>query len=135
MIKEIKLPTYKDGTPIRFGESIYNYEGRTFAIQSVELFKDGGSVFYGLDEDGKSRYVVVSSKNFVKRADSWEQLEKDAEKEACDYFGMAGKPDCKGCRNMNGNSDKYSSFDVSCKLLQKKDLVRRAKKLAGVEDE
>ena len=61
-------------------------------------------------------------------SDSWERLEEDASKEPCFYFGFEDKPcdDGAGCpANKLGN----------CSKLKAKDLIRRAKALAGVEVE
>ena len=60
--------------------------------------------------------------------DSWEQLEEDASKGLCGYFGMDDAPDCKGCP---AYGDRLST---SCNSVMARDLVRRAKALAGVAD-
>lgn len=60
------------------------------------------------------------------RPDSWERLEEDASKEPCLYFGFEDKlcGDGAGCpANKLGN----------CSKLKASDIIRRAKKLAGVE--
>lgn len=61
--------------------------------------------------------------------DSWERLEEDAEKEACDYFGVECDEDkgCSGCPHLHEGRD--------CTIDMQADLVRRAKVLAGVEVE
>lgn len=63
------------------------------------------------------------------RPDSWERLEEDAEKEACDYFGVECDEDkgCSGCPHLHEGRD--------CTIDMQADLVRRAKALAGVEVE
>lgn len=63
------------------------------------------------------------------RPDSWERLEEDAEKEACDYFGVECDDDygCSGCPHLHEGRD--------CTIDMQADLVRRAKALAGAEVE
>lgn len=61
--------------------------------------------------------------------DSWERLEEDAEKDACDYFGVECDEDegCSGCPHLHEGRD--------CTIDMQADLVRRAKALAGAEVE
>ena len=61
--------------------------------------------------------------------DSWEQLEKDAMSGLCEYFGMGDAEDCKGC---NAYDDRLSTY---CSSVMARDIVRRAKALAGVDDD
>ncbi len=67
------------------------------------------------------------------RPDSWEQLEEDARKGACEYAGAYLKRDtidsheCDGCRC---DADGYGP---TCEQQMALDIIRRAKKLAGVE--
>lgn len=60
------------------------------------------------------------------RPDSWERLEEDAEKLACAYLGRS-EGTCFGCPLEN-----CKDF-AACSKEQAKDIVRRAKALAGVE--
>lgn len=63
--------------------------------------------------------------------DSWERLEEDAVKGVCEYTGAEptafGAHDCDTCR-FYGEHGK-----LICEQLMARDIVRRAKKLAGVE--
>ena len=56
--------------------------------------------------------------------DSWERLEEDAEKDPCGYFGFDGEEPCGKC----------SASGKNCEQQVARDLVRRAKKLAGVSE-
>ena len=60
--------------------------------------------------------------------DSWEQLEKDAVNGLCEYFGMGDAEDCKGCP---AYGDRLST---SCNSVMARDIISRAKALAGVTD-
>lgn len=59
--------------------------------------------------------------------DGWERLETDAQLSRCEYFGQQDTRTCDGCRARGASG--------SCKGEEERlrDLVRRAKKLAGVE--
>lgn len=66
-------------------------------------------------------------------SDSWEQLESDANKDVVDYWGCASRS-CYACPAMiDGQTpnDRYGCR--SCKIAEHLDIIRRAKKLAGVE--
>lgn len=58
--------------------------------------------------------------------DSWESLEEDAGKSTCGYFGHSGGS-CACCP--------ATSFNDACILAKAKDIVRRAKALAGASDD
>lgn len=53
-------------------------------------------------------------------ADSWERLEEDAGKGACDYFGHEDDMVCRGC----------PASGKGCEETMARDLVRRARALA-----
>ena len=60
--------------------------------------------------------------------DSWGQLEKDAAKGVCGYFGMDDAPDCKGCPAYG------ERLSTNCNSVMARDIISRAKALAGVTD-
>lgn len=113
-----------DGVEIKVGDTVWHHSG--FA-HGVATSIDAGSLM------GTVRYVNggVEFRDAAKdlthaRPDSWEQLEEDASKEPCFYFGFEDKPcgDGAGCpANKLGN----------CSKLKASDIIRRAKALAGVE--
>lgn len=127
MTKEIKLPTYEDGTPVRFGDVIINRDGEKFTVTCISIYEEDSVSLSGTTYEGKPAFTILYDGENAERADSWEQLERDSEKYACDYFGMEDNPSCNGCPAF--------SKSISCKMTQVKDIMRRAKKLAGVEDE
>lgn len=66
------------------------------------------------------------------KPDSWEWLEKDVEQfedggTACEYFGSE-LTSCNGCKSP-------CSIGANCRNSVARDVLRRAKKLAGIEEE
>lgn len=64
--------------------------------------------------------------------DSWERLEEDVEQfedggTACEYFGSE-LTSCNGCKSP-------CSIGANCRNSVARDVLRRAKKLAGIEEE
>lgn len=47
----------------------------------------------------------------------------------CEYFGMGDAEDCKGCPAYGGR------LSIPCSSVMARDIVRRAKALAGVDDD
>ena len=63
-------------------------------------------------------------------ADSWEKLEEDAEQQSCQYFGMDRAPaSCDDCPHGWGQTGR------ACWRNARLDILARAKKLAGIEEE
>lgn len=58
----------------------------------------------------------------LSKPDSWERLEEDARKTTCGYFGRSGL--CVDCPAI--------AISKACNVAKSKDIVRRAKELAGV---
>lgn len=122
--RPVKSVLDADGVEIKVGDTVWHHSG--FA-HGVVTSIDAGSLM------GTVRYVNggVEFRDAAKdlthtRPDSWEQLEEDASKEPCLYFGFEDKlcGDGAGCpANKLGN----------CSKLKASDIIRRAKKLAGVE--
>lgn len=113
-----KLPVLAaDGRPLREGETVWHVgNGVEFTViglpgpgeyQAVKLRLDDGAVT-GLDPDQLTH----------ERPESWERLEHDAEKTVCEYFGA--NYDCANCPLEPARCDEEA----------KKDIIRRAKKLA-----
>ena len=115
-----------DGNPLREGETVWDENGDELVIGALE---DGGHTV-------TCRYVDVGDAIPVhgmwspsdlthERPDSWERLEEDAEKGACDYFGGLPAKGCEGCKRhgMEGN----------CIIEKSRDIVRRCRALAERE--
>ena len=117
-----------DGRPLREGETVYEVDtGDEFLVQQI---------YGGTTEPDFPDHTVRCSKSsdFTshmfrpeqlthERPDSWERLEEDAGKEACEYF--AHMP-C-GCET----SEMLDETVEKCNAAKARDLVRRAKALAG----
>lgn len=125
MTKEIKLPTYEDGTPVCFGDLVLTKSGMPFIVECVRAYQDGTISIDGDDAKRIYRSLFLRVGEFVKSDDSWEQLEQDILKGKCAYYGMSGSPICDGCIHEHDN----------CSEIFVREIVCRAKQLAGVEDE
>lgn len=114
-------PKFEDGTYVWFGDA-YSDAGRDDEeVVAVEFRKRHASLV-GLE----GFYTKISPGERVKRPepeDSWERLEKDAEKGNCEYLGRS-QSSCDGCY-LNGKS--------ACDEYVRIDLIRRAKALAEKE--
>ena len=110
-----------DGRPLREGETVWDTKG------------NGPYIIEGIEDDGvvriKGNDLDYFGADFThERPDSWERLEEDAGKFACEYFGRGGEKDtCTGCRSRE--IDPCTAKD--CEFNKTIDLVRRAKALVG----
>lgn len=105
-----------DGVPIEVGDpmEVGGSIGGTFSVKGYPL--------------------PLSARMHTHRepADSWEKLEEDALKYQCAYF--FGIPEGKNttCVNCKKSSE---ATGIPCRLNMQIDLVKRAKRLAGIEEE
>lgn len=119
-----------DGVEIKLGDTVYDTKGEGHIVKEVYFDDDEShehTVWFGEFKSGIP-VVYIADQLIHTRPDSWERLERDAEKSICDYFGSSGSPDslCEdGCPGLNS--------PVSCGVLMKLDLIRRAKALAEKE--
>ena len=110
-----------DGKPLREGEHVWHVETGTElvvkelpkpgAYQAVVVFAPPASHLTSFDPDQLTH----------ERPDSWERLEDDAKKAACDYFWRGEAAPCNGCPREHSDD---------CTVDMAIDLVRRAKALA-----
>lgn len=122
--KSVKRPAPKvldaDGVPIEVGDTVWTLDGLEGVVTKVE----DGAAYIAYESDYAQREEAANLTHT--RPDSWERLNEDASKEPCFYFGFDDKlcSDGAGCpANKSGD----------CSKLKAADLIRRAKKLAGVE--
>lgn len=127
----MKLPLDADGEPIRIGDEV-NVDGDVMTVLGYRLHND---MLLLVAKDKKSCLFFTPKPSIVRHfnpepADSWEKLEKDARKTACAYAPAPRNEDglvtCDGCRFEKSES---------CGNEMTIDLVERAKKLAGIEEE
>ena len=106
-----------DGKPLREGETVWHKSGLACGV--VETI-DAGSLMHTTRYRGDDGTIYRdAAKDLVhKRPDTWERLEHDAEKTVCEYFGA--NYDCANC----------PLESARCAEEVKKDIIRRAKKLA-----
>lgn len=126
----MKLPLDADGEPIRIGDVLYS-NGNECRVVSITVKADEACV--GVHTDEGAFLPSVNPKYLSRKkpepADSWEKLEKDARKTACNYAHAPRDEDglttCDGCRFQKSES---------CSNEMTLDVVERAKKLAGIEE-
>ena len=111
-----------DGKPLREGETVWDTKGNgPYIIDAI----DGDEVvrIKGNDLD----YFGADFTHERPVADTWERLEEDANKGSCDYFGC----DANGCHGCPAYSWNVARGGSGCGNAKMRDLVRRAKRLAG----
>lgn len=125
----IKRPVPKvvdaDGVEINVGETVWHEDGTELIVIAFGDVQDGETMLYVEYVAGPTEWDEVRCLSVTHaRPDSWEQLEEDAAKDPCAYFGHRDKP-CDGCP--------AEDFEVNCSKLKARYILRRAKALAGVE--
>ena len=110
-----------DGRPLREGEKPYRVDnGKQVEIRRIDPSNGESCVFVGVD--GRSYgYWLRPGQLTHELPESWERLEEDAGKSPCEYFDQSDG--CGGCPH----------YPSECHTDKDKDLVRRAKALAGVK--
>lgn len=103
-----------DGVEIKQGDTVYVLDfGEPLTVKG---FTDDGRVLMSFHDENSLGYKP--SKLTHEQPDTWERLEHDAEKTVCEYFGA--NYDCANC----------PLESARCAEEVKKDIIRRAKKLA-----
>lgn len=134
----MRLPLDADGLPIRLDDTVW-YVGSDVVIPKDCPLKVAGFVrMHGVPgtfiETRECPAAVIKPKWLSHRApeppDSWEKLEEAAKLKACDYAHAPRDEDggvvCCGCRFQKSES---------CRQEMILDMIARAKKLAGVEEQ
>lgn len=127
----MKLPLDADGVPIRIGD-VVDVDGSAMTVLGYRLH-DGRVLL--IVEDEKGGLVFTPRPSGVRHfrpepPDSWEKLEEDAKKGSCRYFGKLEDINtvCSKCPHGRKTG-------ISCWQNMNLDLVRRAKRLAGIENQ
>ena len=126
-----------DGVEIYKGRIAYGTRGRKYRVTELCEYEPSIVHAQAIDDGelgdeliaaniGFNSYQLDASKLTHERpeTDSWERLEEDAKKRTCEYFGH-GSASCDGCPNES------ASTGDECEAAMARDIVRRAKKLAG----
>lgn len=121
-----------DGEPIRVGDKLYFAEGDDTPLKCIGFDYDGDVIFKDWAETGTEAFEKATAFTH-KKPDSWEQLVEDAESFICEYFGRTYKK-CLGCPADNPNYHPYD-HPKDCYEAKTQDIIRRAKALAGINDE
>lgn len=125
----MKLPLDADGVPIRIGDVLYlPASPGSIVVSGYERSTYNDDVYCIGRQDGRKSHLCPKlwTHRQPEPPDSWEKLEEDAEKSTCGYAGQENSPDCGEC--------KWGSFSVDCEKSIRLEIVKRAKKLAGIEE-
>lgn len=114
----------RDGVPIEVGDTVY-LVNLDFPME-VHDIHDGPGSYHTVECITEPGHTVGYDPGRLthEAPDSWERLEEDAGKGACDYFGSE-YCECGGCPH---------EMDPDCNVVVAMDIVRRAKALAGGGD-
>lgn len=132
----MKLPLDADGVPIRIGDVLYS-SGNECRVVSITVKADEACVGVHTDEGVFLPSVnpkYLSRKNPApledEPADSWEKLEADLLRgSTADAYFQCGDISCSECPHSREVTGSY------CWMNRNLDILARAKKLAGIEEE
>lgn len=136
----MRLPLDADGVPIRIGDTVW-YVGDDLEIDKsepqkveglVSVFAADGIYVMTRDYPDKATRPKMLTHKQPEPPDSWEKLEEDALKYQCAYFFGISEDKNTTCVNCKKSSE---ATGIPCRLNMQIDLVKRAKRLAGVEGE
>ena len=111
-----------DGVAIKAGDKIYFSVGDDTPLKCIGFDYDGDVIFTDWEETGTIAYENATAFTH-KKPDSWEQLEKDMSAGAYDY-----------CATLLGIDTRKTLTSEDNEAFAE-DIIRRAKALAGVDDE
>lgn len=135
----MRLPLDADGVPIRIGDTVW-YVGDDLEIEKsepqevvglVSVFAADGIYVMTRDYTDKATRPKMLTHKQPEPPDSWEKLEEDALKGSCTYFGMSKDKSacCSACPYGQETTGR------GCGRNMRLDLIERAKRLAGIEEE
>lgn len=132
----MKLPVDADGVAIRPGDKIYfNGDPEGFALKCIAVGCSPCPVeFVDWEETGTTAWeegLAFTHRQLTsKSVDSWERLEEDARQRVCSYFGIdQDTASCDDCPHGSSRTGRTCWQNASL------DMIARAKKLAGIEEE
>lgn len=126
----MKLPLDADGVPIRIGDEM-DIDGEIAVVKGYQVSYKGDELQFIAVTEGYRKTFTLFGKNRkhfkhgAMPADSWEKLEEDAKKDACELAGKGGSDDCVGCKWFPRSN---------CNEMARLEILKRAKKLAGIEE-
>lgn len=119
----MRLPLDADGVPIRIGDVVYGNSGVARTVVCLRMSELGCKV-----EMENMPFLCEPDDLTHKKlepADSWDMLEKDAMRSACELSG-SGHLRCGDCE--------WGKEDIGCQAMARLEILKRAKKLAGIEE-
>ena len=126
----MRLPLDADGVPIRIGDEM-DIDGEIAVVKGYQVSYKGDELQFIAVTEGYRKTFTLFGKNRkhfkhgAMPADSWEKLEEDAKKDACELAGKGGSDDCVGCKWFPRSN---------CNEMARLEILKRAKKLAGIEE-
>lgn len=130
----MRLPLDADGVPIRIGDTVYAHDGSEFRVRSITFGNAGCAVGVKLWKSHNFS-THIEPERLSHRApeppDSWEKLEDDVVKNPCSYFGMVEDQNvsCLACPHGHNATGRNCGDNMNL------DLLRRARRLAGAEEQ
>ena len=114
-------------------ETLYTKNGQVFQVGQFRYSVMVNRWFvYGHYEHGGKSWIDLASCFLLTPPDSWEKIKEDAEKTACRYFSGLEEKDIVSCMNCPQGR---RTTDRRCRYSMIMDIVRRAKRLAGIEEQ
>lgn len=128
----MRLPLDADGVPIRIGDKM-DVDGDCMTVLGYHLFNGELLLMMKKMESDIAIYTPrPSDVRHFKYAppDSWEKLEEDAMQHACSYFDISSdNASCDDCPHGSRQTGR------TCWQNARRDMIARAKKLAGIDEE
>lgn len=126
----MKLPLDADGVPIRVGDEM-DIDGEIAVVRGYQVSYKGDELQFIAVTEGYRKTFTLFGKNRkhfkhdTMPSDSWEKLEEDAMRSACELSG-SGHLRCGDCE--------WGKEDIGCQAMARLEILKRAKKLAGIEE-
>ena len=131
----MKLPLDADGVPIRIGDEM-DIDGEIAVVKGYQVSYKGDRLQFIAVTEGYRKTFTLFGKNrkhfkhHTMPSDSWGKLEEDAMQHACSYFDIGSdNASCDDCPHGSSRTGR------TCWQNARRDMLARAKKLAGVEEE
>lgn len=131
----MKLPLDAHGVPIRIGDEM-DIGGEIAIVKGYQISCEGSELlFIAVSEDYRRTFTLFGKnrkhyKHDTMPVDSWEKLEEDAKQRICSYFGIDQEnTSCEDCPHGSSRTGRI------CGQNARLDILARAKKLAGIEEE
>ena len=130
----MKLPLDADGVPIRIGDEM-DIDGEIAVVKGYQVSYKGDELQFIAVTEGYRKTFTLFGKNRkhfkhdTMPVDSWEKLEEDAMQHACSYFDIDQEnTSCEDCPHGSWQTGR------TCWQNVRRDMLARAKKLAGTEE-